>query len=373
MNRFIGYSICVVIFGGTFIASVSGAFDGGGKSGLQTIVHSEGYKNAVKRTVEHKAEDELNQVFHTASTLDITGKGISHLTTILPLQNGLLAHDWMKRQILHFDGDGVLKGPFGKKGATKGAFLTPSSISQSTLDDQGIWVTDFSLSRVSRLALDGSYLGSFSSGEQRFSAKGLVQSPSTGQIAVCGNSVNRGRVESLHSYSADGVSLGSLYALPDDLVRLGVDSANDCLFTRSSHDAYVAFSYDYTVFRIDKEALKLVLSSKVPHFRPPSTALKLDSKDPEESMRRFDDWALKATLINAVGVTGDTTLLVQYETYDPLHYRLDVWDLPGNTLRASIRTNHRLLATSGETAYFLDQMESSDQNQYSILQGKIVK
>ena len=134
----------------------------------------------------------------------------------------------------------------------------------------------------------------------------------------------------------------------------------------------MAFPYEYVVYLIENGSARPLVAGPSRAFHQPALPLVFPGPSPLENIHAFEDWSLKCTLINKIVAIDDATLLVQYETFSPLRYELDVWDLHSKRMLRSVRTNHRLLASAGGGgAYFLEQLETAGQPEYTIIEGKV--
>jgi hypothetical protein len=378
LNKLLCYSFATLVFGSVFLARTYGLLNGSVSASRSALSHSPRFVKALNLAQQSAAADQLTQLISTDAVIKIPGgETVSHFTTLTPAPDGFYVLDWSRQQILRFDGRGRPKGIFGKRGVGPGAYAWPSGLApvRGAQDpaQPDFWVSDFKQGRLNRLGSDGHYRSSFPTGAQRFAAKSVIQNSESGDIYLCGNSGNHGRVSVLHTYDQDGHYVGSNYDLPERYAALNLDSANDCLFANAGDSTLVAFPYEYAVHVVTRGGVAELLRNSGGGFREPTTPLIFTGKTEADNLRAFDDWALKSTLINNVVAVDDRTLLVQYETFAPLRYTLDVWDLPSKRLKRSIHTNHRLLAASEGRVFFLEQLEQSEQPEYSVIKGTMIK
>jgi len=375
-SRVLRPALFIVVFTTVFWLRSSGVFDSQAAV-TGPLPHSASFSNALSAAASVAYTDQLGSIISGKSEVKLgDADTLTQFATLTSTSAGFYVLDTVRQRVAQFDKHGAFQRIFGKKGVGPGAYVWPSGLAAvadpTDSGSQDVWLTDFHQSRVNRLASDGTYRKSFPISAQGFAAKGIAQNPATGDIYLCGNKTNASRVATLHHYDRTGKFQGSFFEPSGAMLALNLDSANDCLFTNAGGSTLVAFPYKYVVYLIENGAARPLLASPSSGFHQPALPLMLPGPSPLENIHAFEDWSLKCTLINKIVAIDDTTLLVQYETFSPLRYELDVWDLHSKRMLRSVRTNHRLLAAAGgRGAYFLEQLETAGQPEFTIIEGKV--
>lgn len=375
-SRVLRPTLFIIVFTAVFWLRTSGVFDSQAAV-TGPLPHSASFSNALSAAAGIASTDELGSVISSKSQVKLgDASTVSQFATLTSTSSGFYVLDTVRRHVAQFDKHGAFRGIFGKKGVGPGAYLWPSGLAAvadpTDSGSQDVWLTDFHQSRVNRLANDGTYRKSFPISAQGFAAKGIAQNSATGDIYLCGNKTNAGRVSALHHYDRTGKFQGSFFEPSGAILALNLDSANDCLFTNAGGNTLVAFPYEYVVYLIENGAARPLVAGPSGRFHQPALPLVFPGPSPLENIHAFEDWSLKCTLINKIVAINDATLLVQYQTFSPLRYELDVWDLHSKRMLRSVRTNHRLLASAGGGgAYFLEQLETAGQPEFTIIEGKV--
>jgi hypothetical protein len=375
-SRVLRRAFCIPVFTAVFWLRTTGAFDSQAAI-TGPLPHSANFSAALSAAASVASKDELGSVISGKSLVKLSDANtVSQFTTLTSTPSGFYVLDTVRQHVTQFDKHGVFRGVFGKKGVGPGAYVWPSGLAPVTdpanSGSQDVWLTDFHQSRVNRLASDGTYRNSFPISAQGFAAKGIAQNPATGDIYICGNKTSASRASVLHHYDRTGKFSESFFDLSGATLALNLDSANDCLFTNAGGSTLVAFPYEYVVYLIENGSARPLVAGPSRAFHQPALPLVFPGPSPLENIHAFEDWSLKCTLIDKIVAIDDATLLVQYETFSPLRYELDVWDLHSKRMLRSVRTNHRLLASAGGGgAYFLEQLETAGQPEYTIIEGKV--
>ncbi|HEY6390206.1 MAG TPA: hypothetical protein VIX89_02940 [Bryobacteraceae bacterium] len=371
------FLICVGAFAGA-VALREGGFAntrGPKQEKPSFLTHSARFKSALDTASRGAGADRIGDIVSNARSISIPGSKVGHLSTVLPGEAGrFYIMDGANQHLYTFhDSDGQLQ-PLGRKGSGPGSYVWPTGLSYTNKPAAGgapdLWFTDFRQSRINRITLSGEYVSSFPISEQPYSAKGIVQDPSTGELHVCGNlSQGFGRTYVLHDYTSDGTFEQSRFELPRKALELNLDAADDCYFTTAGQRVLVAFPFDYKIYSITHDAITPILS-KAGDFAMPTAPLVFPNGPVSDKLRAYDDWTMTFTPIRKIVAPDANTLLVQYQTFSPLRYRVDMWDLRNSRLIRSAATNYRMLdAAPDGRVFFLKNQESSEQPTFEVMYG----
>jgi hypothetical protein len=106
-------------------------------------------------------------------------------------------------------------------------------------------------------------------------------------------------------------------------------------------------------------------------FKSPDTNLDASGIAPSDVYKFVQSWRLNWTPIVSLAVWGDN-LFIQYQTFNPLRYTLDVWSISTKKLKTTARTNYLLLNRGlDNNFYFLKNLEAKEQNNYEIIRAQI--
>jgi hypothetical protein len=140
-----------------------------------------------------------------------------------------------------------------------------------------------------------------------------------------------------------------------------VDANGDVLF---------ALPFEYRIYALNTKtgATRDVLEDREAGFITPATPFdpNITPRNDEEAYWLINDWQASWTPIKALIATSDH-LFVQYQTFNPLRYTLDVWTLAPCRRIARLQTNSLLLdAGKDGSLYFLTNLELREQSHYEI-------
>jgi hypothetical protein len=318
----------------------------------------------------HASEDELPGFLIRQRKISLNGSsllGVSRLR-VAP-GGGLIVLDTVGRKIERFSSNGERLGPAGsgENGTQPGDFMFPSGVDVGAA---GMMVADFKQTRISRLSPQGTFQDSFSTSAERFSAKSVFAAPHQSDIYVCGNRY-MADLATIHRYSSTGVFEGSLLPLPKWARPLNLEAFNDCLSSTTPQHTLVAFPYEYQVFDLSGGTAKPLEIEAPAAFHRPAKPLVFAGVDPAKHLAVFEEWKAEWTPIEAIALVNHDRLLIEYQTYSPLRYTLDVWDLGQQRRVRTLHTNYRLMTAGNDNRpYFL--ADGQKENRYELLSGALL-
>jgi hypothetical protein len=330
------------------------------------------FRSKLRAAVGHAAQDELHRAFVRTRTVRLTGGRLGGLDRLTVAGDGLfVTSDLHTPAVSLFGADGRFMRRLGGKGLSPGRYQLPSGV--GAIDGRRLAVLDFDPKRINVFDLSGDLVGSTAYSMHSFSGQALSASPD-GTLSVFGVSSPGGRRGAdsrlIHQFTAEGVHIRSVLPLPDDLPQWASSYLEPSL-SHSPGGLRVALALRYQPYlvaadgRIESARLKAP-----PTFRGPASAFEPRAAVPaaasappnEETKRRFylayQDWRLSWTPVESVAAVGDT-LIVQYQTFDPLRYTLDLWSIADEpVLLDQVHTNLRLLSVGPDgTCLFRENVD----------------
>jgi hypothetical protein len=333
------------------------------------------YSEAVAAALQSGEKDELTTRFRVNVKVPVSGghlKGISRLR-VLP-GGELLVLDAVGKQAGVYDRSGKYLNPVGGRGNKPGYYSTPSDVAVG--GDGTIAVSDFQLHRVNIYTPDGKFQRSFIYTPQGFSAQRIVYSGKARSFFISGNrwqndadGITLGALL-IHKYTESGDFESSFLPFPEKFKALDLYASDTLAMDVDGDYLYAAFPFDYKVYRLASGGEPSTLIAQAPpSFAEPTSGLNLSGTD-EDAESNARNWQLTWTPITSLIADGDT-LLLQYQTFDPLRYTLDGWSLRSKKKLFSLKTSRKLMAKRGGDFYFLDNLETKDQPQY-VLRARLV-
>lgn len=341
-------------------------------------VKSGNFELALEKARQNEGRDEITRAVEVAATIRLRGRELASLDELKVKADGsLLVVDSERQSVEMFDGEGAHRRAVGARGSRPGHYVLPSGVSES---GQGaIAVSDFKAHRVSIFSAEGEFARSFIYTAQKYSAQRITYEPLTKSFYLFGNRWQHDQqnrlvgADLLHKYNEAGEYVGSFIPFPEAAKSLdlyGHDSP--ALDVRDGH-LYLALPFEYKIYRLSPagELTAPVEGGGAP-FRAPATALTWrPGSAPAERVADWQDWRLTWTPIVGLAVEGDA-LMVQYQTFDPLRYRVDIWSLRGRRKLATLATNHALLTRGADGfVYFLNNLDARGQGQYEIIRARL--
>jgi hypothetical protein len=132
---------------------------------------------------------------------------------------------------------------------------------------------------------------------------------------------------------------------------------------------YFALPFEYKVYSLTSSgSTSIVVDQMSPKFKEPTT--RCDPKAGPEGLKTFQSWLLTWTPI--VGVWKDGTyLMIEYQTFDPLRYTIDIRDIRSRKLVKQLNTNYRYLTTDGHGRDWFVKDVSQPTMQTELLAGRL--
>ena len=149
----------------------------------------------------------------------------------------------------------------------------------------------------------------------------------------------------VHTYDKSGHYQKSVLRFPDRFLPLNLIACDtpEVYADSAANTVYIALPFDYKVYSLaPSEKISSIINEKPARFREPAT--RCDPKAGPEGVKEFQSWLLTWTPIVAIWQDG-AYFLIEYQTFDPLRYTVDVRDLHTHRLLAQLGTNYRYLTT----------------------------
>ncbi|HEX8337615.1 MAG TPA: hypothetical protein VF621_12850 [Pyrinomonadaceae bacterium] len=289
---------------------------------------------------------------------------------------GFSVVDYERKTVGSYDRDGVFVRPVGGSGNRPGSQVWPSDAVAA--GDGATAGADFQGHRVNVFGGDGKFLSSFIYTPQNFSAQRVIYDDTTRAFYLYGNRWQMGPngtldgAALLHKYSAEGKFVGSYLPFPEQAKALDLYNYNTAALDIDQGEVFVALPFEYKVYRLTPNGeLSTYLVGKDTTFTAPAEGLEPAKRSPKEAYRYVQNWRLKWTPITNLVVEKDK-LLVQYQTFNPLRYTVDVWSRATKKKLSTFGTNHIILTQDSEGhIYFLENLEAKGQDRYDIIRAKL--
>lgn len=332
---------------------------------------------ALRRAQQSAQSDGLGRAFEVESKISIAGGDLTNLSQLRANADGSFSVvDYDRKKVGVYDRAGAFVRPVGDSGNQPGAHVWPSDAVAAS--DGATAVSDFQGHRVNVFGADGKFLSSFIYTPQNFSAQRVIFDDTTRSFYLYGNRWQmspNGQLEGatlLHKYSPEGKFAGSYLPFPEEAKALDLYNYDAPSLDIDRGEVFVTLPFDYKVYRLTPEGdLSTFLTGKETAFKGPTEALESKKRPPEEAYRYVQNWRLKWTPITNLVVEKDK-LLVQYQTFNPLRYTVDIWSRATKKKLMSFDTNHIILTQDSEGhVYFLDNLEAKGQQRYDVIRAKL--
>lgn len=320
--------------------------------------------------------DELTNFFLVDSEVALPGTQINNLGQLRVGRDGtMMVVDFDRRSAEAYDRGGQFLRRIGGAGNEPGLQVWPSDVAET--EDGRVAVSDFQGHRVNFFSGDGAFRSSFIYTPQNFSAQSMLYDDVTRSFYLYGNrwqNDEAGRVvgaDLVHKYSGDGEFVASYLPFPDGAKPLDLYSYDHPAMDIAGGSLFVALPFDYTVYRLEPGGqLTTFLKGEGAAFKAPATGIEVKPRTPAEAYRYIQNWRLTWTPISALVCDGER-LLVQYQTFDPLRYTVDVWSVTTRKRLAAFKTNYAVL-TNGRDGYvyLLRNLETKGQGRYEVVRAK---
>jgi len=309
----------------------------------------------------------FTDLFKKEKEISIQTKGteIGYLYELrVDLNKDLIFLDRKGCQILIFDNNGNFLRRFGRKGEGPGEFKFPISI---TIDNNNIFVLDFSLKRISKFDKNKGFINSFiisSAHEPAWS----IKVNSEGFIFLKGfKRKNYKHLESgmwINKYTSKEKYLTSFFPSNKFNKNWVLRIAPFCSFDIDKEDIIYAVQHcDYKISKYNSEGKLLKTFGKTPsYFKHPNIKEKVDFKrfsTKFELLKRLKELSVSWTKLIDIIVVRNRYILLILEMNNLIKefdkkYVIDIWDREGNFIVGGIQTNYRLLCKNKEDClYFL--------------------
>lgn len=341
------------------------------KTQASTLINSA--QPLLDKAEKFSKNDELSKFFKLEGKLLLPDQTIKDINRFEVSHNGtIFALDIKESKLNVYSRDGEFRNSIGGKGGEPGKFIFPTGI--SILNKNQIAVVDFKAHRVNKFQEDGIFLGSFIYSPQNFSALNLLYNESDSSFLLLGERHERddtgkeSKITYLHQYSGDGEFRGSVAPATMKVNESSIDYIAE-FFCRTYNDQqYVVFHNDYSVYQIDQSgSASIFIRSNNNSFIPPRFFP--SNEDLRQGQAALKNWRLTWTPIEQVEIYKDH-LVIQYQSFNPLRYTVDIWDLRSKSQVASFKTNHKLLTVGKDGyLYFLGNLDNTEQKTYEIIRA----
>ena len=352
------------------------AADAGAQSTV--AVKSKNFKRALDMARQSEPDDQLGRVADVVGKVRLSGKRLDSLDELRVLGDGaLVALDAERQAVEMFDGSGEFRRDIGAKGGRPGNYNWPSGVAEAAGGD--IAVSDFQAHRVNLFSKDGAFSRSFIYTAQQYSAQRILYDGPTKSFYLFGNRWQHdgeNRVtgaDLVHKYNEAGEYVASYLPFPGWAKGLDLYGHDSPALDVQGGDLYVALPFEYKVYKLTPRGeLTCLLEGAQPEFKAPETGIVWrEGSGNSERLLHWQDWRLTWTPIVGLVVDGDR-MLVQYQTFNPARYTLDVWSLAGARKLASATTNRLLLSKGPDgSVYFLSNLDTKGQDEYEVLRARL--
>jgi hypothetical protein len=315
----------------------------------------------------HASEDEMPGLLGSSRAVVLGGgnavKAVSRLR--VGADGSWYVVDVFSNSVRQFSATGEYIRRIGgeKAGTQPGALLFPSDVD---VGEKELLVSDFKQTRISRFSLRGDFVGSFSTAGERYSAKNVFSA--SGEVFVCGNRYATG-LQTVHRYGGDGGFRNSMLTMPEPARKLNLDTFDDCLAATSPRETVLAFPYEYKVYRIANGQASALELARPTEFRGPARPLIFEGVKQDRYRLLFETWKAEWTPLENIALLPSDGLAIEYRTYNPLRYSVDLWDLKNERRVKTIHTNYRLLAADGDGRLFFEALSERSDNAHQIVSG----
>lgn len=332
----------------------------------------EEYADALAAAESGAANDEFERYLSDVGSISIAGEDILHLNRFRVARDGsILVCDFERKVVLRFDSQGKNKTTIGTNDNAPGGYVFPTDVVETK--DSSIAIPDFQGYRVNLFGMDGTFRSSFIFSPQSFSAQQLIVNDQNDSFYLFGNrwqydgDGNRIGADLIHKYTASGDYLGSFLDFPERFKALDLYNNSFTLSDIADGTVYTMLPFDYSIYQLSSDdKLSVFLKGGTKDYREPQTKLDSQKAPRSESYQVFQEWALTHTPLVALVVSGDK-LFVEYQTFNPLRYTIDIWSRSTRKLTGTFRTNRLLLGRGeGNSLYFLNNIEARMQHEYVI-------
>lgn len=336
---------------------------------------SELFKEALNRARTSAHDDQFDKVFKADEKVFLSGKNISSLSRFQVTPDArMLVVDAGAQQVSAFDKTGQPVNAIGSRGSKPGFYSFPTDV--TVTKSREVAVSDFQPNRVNIYSGEGEFVKSFTYTHEGFSSQRILYDDASNSFYLFGNKWKTdagGRVlgaDLVHKYTAAGDYEKSFLPFPESGKGLDLYAYDEPAIDLADGNLVIALPFEYVVYGLDpKGSLTTLLKGDSDTFKSPSTPLDVERARKEPSY--FQDWQLTWTPINNIVKSGDN-LIVQYQTFSPTRYTIDVWSMQKKTKIASVKTNRAILTRDRDGyLYFLDNLDGKGQEQYGIVRAKI--
>ncbi len=332
---------------------------------------------ALEKARQGMNADQIASVFDIEAEIPFPGTRINALGQLrVGHDSTIIIVDYERKLAELYDSSGRFVRPIGGVGNEPGSHLWPSDVAE--VAEGRIAVSDFQSHRVNLFSKDAEFLSSFIYTPQNFSAQTLLYDDVTRCFYLYGNrwqNDETGRLvgaDLVHKYSESGEFIASYLPFPESAKALDLYTYDHPAMDIVDGNLFVALPFDYTVYRLTPDGqLSTYLTENGIEFKSPASGLEAKQRTPAEAYSYIQSWRLTWTPINNLIVDGDK-LLVQYQTFNPLRYTIDMWSATTKKKIASVKTNYSILTRGRDGyVYLLKNLESKGQERYEVVRAKL--
>jgi hypothetical protein len=330
---------------------------------------------AVEKARASSSSDQISSILRDTKLVTLTGTPLVAISRMaVSREDRLFVLDVFSRHVKIFSAQGEYERQLGQNGQAPGQYITPTDVKAT---DKGIVVDDFTVHRINEFSDDGSFVRSFVYSAQAFGSSRLGYFPKTRNYALFGNKWLAQAVPSadrsadlVNIYDHDGRYQTSTFEFPDRFLKLNLvsDDVPETYLEAETNTLYFALPFEYKVYALTSSgSTSIALDETSTSFKEPT--IRCDPKAGPEGMKAFQSWLLTWTPIVAVWKNGPY-LLIEYQTFDPLRYTVDIRDSKSHRLLKQLATNYRYLTTDAHGRDWFVKDLAIGAGQQDLLVGK---
>lgn len=363
MRRF---ALCALVI--IFIASISSCKRGSPIDALRS-----NRSTSMIKALAARGTDELPGRLVDLHRTRLTGRVLPSISSVVTLaDNSLVLLSPIDRSVMHFDQNGHYLSTFGSIGLGPGQYQMPAGITRFHDD---IAIVDFVAHRLTIVKPNGTLDSSFVYSRQQFSASQIGYSPRANTFFLFGNKwlpSNSGvrQADLLDFYDPAGNYLTSTLAMPREFAALNLFGSDQAFISRNDADGTSTFSlpFIYGQYVLGSEQSYTFTKLQAPNtFRQPSELL--EESEPKDRQVKYDAWLSRWTPIVASWRRGGYAY-IEYQTFNPLRYTIDIWGSSSSTPLSSVHTNFKYVAATGFVDMYVNDVKG-DGEQVELLTGEL--
>jgi len=330
------------------------------------------FRAALRNAQEASARDDLRAIARDLSSTALTGYPLQSVSRFaVGSDRTIVIVDSESGSVERFSPTGAYMGPLGSRGSGPSTYQEPADVA---VDTDGFMVADFKKRRVNSYLASGVFRSSFIYSLQGFSAT-RVYSLAPSAVILFGNEwirndgTGKPSATIAHIYDFAGGFKGSYVQLPGyvaDLQLFGIDAP--IVTGGNLGEVIFSFPFEYQIHKLDTNGALKTIDLKPPSsFRPPTSSPILEVG----KLKAYRSWLLTWSEIVAICKTP-RGYVVEYQTFDPLRYTIDIWDSTGLHLLHQYHTNAKILTSLPDgDVWLLSNIDWLGSQPYQVLHGTL--